>query len=57
MTQYEYDDQDQMESGGMTFDFRGYLFKVLNLWKLVLLCIGVALIIAYLINVRKSTYL
>jgi len=45
---------DQSESGRVSFDFRGYLFKVLNLWKLVMLCIGTALLIAYFINVRKQ---
>ena len=47
-------DIDYSEPRGSTFDFKGYLFKALNLWKLVLLSIGVALIIAYLINVRKQ---
>ena len=41
------------ESQNITFDFRGFLFKALNLWKMVLLCIGSALIIAYFINIRK----
>ena len=54
MAEYEYEDIDQGESGSINFDFRGYLFKVLNLWKFVLACIGVALIIAYFINVRKQ---
>src|SRR5690606_25471225 len=54
MAAYEYEDIDQGESGSINFDFRGYLFKVLNLWKFVLACIGVALIIAYFINVRKQ---
>ena len=50
----EFDDIEQEEIRGMTFDFRGFLFKALNLWKLVLLSIGGALIIAYFINVRKQ---
>ena len=45
---------DTEETGRVSFDFRGYLFKVLNLWKFVLLCIGSALLIGYLINVRKQ---
>ncbi|MCB0445721.1 MAG: sugar transporter, partial [Gelidibacter sp.] len=45
---------DYAEPRGMTFDFRGFLFKALNLWKLVFLCIGAALIVAYWINVRKQ---
>ncbi len=47
-------DNDYSEPRGVIFDFRGFLFKALNLWKLVVLSIGVALIIAYLINVRKQ---
>src|SRR5690606_28305179 len=47
-------DIDQHEQRGLTFDFKGFLFKVLNLWKWVFVSIGVALIIAYMINVRKE---
>ena len=54
MSLTDYDEIEHIESGGMTFDFRGFLFKALNLWKLVLLSIGLALIVAYLINVRKQ---
>ncbi|MEM1003333.1 MAG: sugar transporter, partial [Bacteroidota bacterium] len=42
------------QNGRLTFDFRGYLFKVLNNWKLVLLSIATALSIAYFINLRKQ---
>ena len=42
------------EGGVISFDFKGYLFKVLNLWKFVLICIAFSLIVAYLINVRKQ---
>ena len=52
MSNQDYLDTD--ESGRMSFDFRGYLFKVLNLWKFVLLCVGCAMLIAYFINVRKQ---
>jgi uncharacterized protein involved in exopolysaccharide biosynthesis len=45
---------EQGESGHISFDFRGYLFKILNLWKLILLSIGISLLIAYFINVRKQ---
>ena len=47
-------DYEQGDSGNISFDFRGYLFKVINLWKFVLLCIGAAMVIAYFINVRKQ---
>ena len=50
----DYEDLDDIESQSISFDFRGYLFKVLNLWKFVLACIGVAMLIAYFINVRKQ---
>ena len=53
MSDLEYNDNEIQEPSGTTFDFRGYLFKVINLWKFVLVCIGIALIIAYLINIRK----
>ena len=48
------DNIDSHESQRVGFDFKGFLFKALNLWKLVLFCIGIALIIAYFINVRKQ---
>jgi len=45
---------DHLDAQRVSFDFRGFLFKALNLWKLVLLSIGLALIVAYFINVRKQ---
>ncbi|MFT5628794.1 MAG: tyrosine-protein kinase Etk/Wzc, partial [Dokdonia sp.] len=54
MEQDAREDYDHGESGRVSFDFRGYLFKILNLWKFVLLSIGVALLVAYYINVRKQ---
>ena len=50
----DFEDIESLESQRIGFDFKGFLFKALNLWKLVLLCVGVALIIAYFINVRKQ---
>ncbi|MEO8773225.1 MAG: hypothetical protein ABI371_02740 [Gelidibacter sp.] len=47
-------DLDYLEPRGTYFDFRGYLFKALNLWKFVLLSVAFALFVAYLINVRKQ---
>ena len=47
-------DNESHEPRGITFDFKGFLFKVLNLWKVVFVCVGLALIIAYFINVRKQ---
>jgi uncharacterized protein involved in exopolysaccharide biosynthesis len=49
------EDYDHGESGRVSFDFRGYLFKILNLWKFILLSIGIALGVAYYINVRKQS--
>ena len=46
MSELEYKDNDHSEPRGSTFDFKGYLFKVLNWWKFVLICIGIALVIA-----------
>ena len=48
-------DLDYSEPRGTYFDFRGYLFKALNLWKFVLLSVAFALIVAYLVNVRKES--
>lgn len=50
----DFEDTDLNNSQGIGFDFKGFLFKALNLWKLILLCVGVALVIAYFINVRKQ---
>src|SRR5210317_1920801 len=54
MAYNEFQDIEPSESKGMVFDFKGFLFKALNLWKLVVLSIGVALMVAYLINIRKE---
>ena len=53
MTQYN-DDIEESDSGRIGFDFRGFLFKVLNLWKFMVVCIGIGLIVAYLINLRQQ---
>lgn len=50
----DFEDIDSYESQRVGFDFKGFLFKVLNLWKLVFFCIGIALIIAHFINIRKQ---
>ena len=54
MEYLDHDELEKLESGRVSFDFKGYLFKAINLWKLVVVCIGFSLIIAYLINVRKQ---
>ncbi len=35
------------------FDFKGFLFKLLNYWPLFLISLAIAFGIAYYINVRK----
>ena len=55
MSYTDYDDFESIENKGMSFDFRGYLFKALHYWKLIFLCIGVAFLVAYLINIRKQS--
>src|SRR5210317_244065 len=35
-----------------TFDFKGYLFKLLSYWPLFIISLAIAFGIAYLINVR-----
>ena len=50
MANNEFDELENLESNRITFDFKGYLFKVLNLWKFVVICMGAALIISCLIS-------
>ncbi|MBT8394682.1 MAG: sugar transporter, partial [Bacteroidia bacterium] len=39
------------------FDFKAFLFRVISYWKLFILCVGIGLVIAYQLNIRKqSTY-
>ncbi|NMH86366.1 exopolysaccharide transport family protein [Flavivirga algicola] len=54
MSQNELEDIEFQESGSLSFDIRGFVFKVLKFWKLIVLCIITGLIIAYSINVRKQ---
>lgn len=47
--------QDEYDIGDMnsSFDFKGFLFKILSHWPLFLISIGIGLGVAYYINVRK----
>jgi hypothetical protein len=36
-----------------TFDFKGFLFKLIRFWPLFLVSLGIAFAIARFINVRK----
>jgi len=53
MNQYEYDigENDPSRVG---FDFKGFLYKILNFWKFIVLSILAALAIAYFVNDRKE---
>lgn len=53
MTELEKDLLDD-ESGRITFDFQGFLFKLLRNWLFIAICVGIAISIAYYINVRKQ---
>ena len=48
------EDIDFKEPSSMSFDIRGFFFKILKFWKLITLFVIVGLIIAYSINVRKQ---
>ncbi|HEU4790656.1 MAG TPA: hypothetical protein VFS71_13300, partial [Flavobacterium sp.] len=37
-----------------SFDFKGFLIKILSYWKWFLLSIVIALMIAYQVNIRKE---
>ena len=54
MAYNDIEDLEKDESSALAFDFKGFLFKVVNLWKLVLLSIGIALCVAYFVNIRKQ---
>lgn len=47
------DEEFDISDLSSTFDFKGFLFKVLSYWKLFLISIAIGLGIAYYINVRK----
>ena len=47
------EDDIQMGEIQTNFDFKGFLFKLLSYWPFFLFCLGVAISIAYYINVRK----
>ena len=40
--------------GHSTFDFKGFIFKVLSYWKLFVICILLGCLVAYYLNVRKK---
>ncbi|MEP1487160.1 MAG: polysaccharide biosynthesis tyrosine autokinase [Algibacter sp.] len=53
MSEFEFD-HDGYESGSMTFDFKGFLFKLISNWILIIVSLGIAFFIAYFVNDRKQ---
>lgn len=46
-------EDDHISDVGSTFDFKGFILKVISYWKLILLSVGISLAVAYYNNVRK----
>ena len=46
-------EDDHISDIGSTFDFKGFILKVISYWKLILLSVGISLAVAYYNNVRK----
>ena len=46
--------QEHIDFERSSFDFRGFLFNAINLWKYVVLFIVMALLVAYFINLRQQ---
>ena len=46
-------EDDHISDVGSTFDFKGFILKVISYWKLILLSIGISFAVAYYNNVRK----
>ena len=46
-------EDDHISDVGSTFDFKGFVLKVISYWKLILLSIAISLAVAYYNNVRK----
>ena len=53
MTEFEQDLFDDSR-GRLTFDFQGFLYKLLRNWLFIVISVGIALGIAYYNNVRKQ---
>ena len=54
MTNLDQDIEFDDAGGRLTFDFRGFLFKILQNWILIAISIAIALGVAHYINVRKQ---
>ncbi|MFV9484343.1 polysaccharide biosynthesis tyrosine autokinase, partial [Christiangramia sp. ASW11-125] len=46
-------EDDHISDVGSTFDFKGFILKIISYWKLILLSIGISFAVAYYNNVRK----
>ena len=46
-------EDDHISDVGSTFDFKGFMLKIVSYWKLILLSVSVSLAVAYYNNVRK----
>ncbi len=46
--------QEHIDSERSSFDFRGFLFNAINLWKYIVLFIAISLLVAYFINLRQQ---
>jgi len=46
-------EDDHISDVGSTFDFKGFILKVLSYWQLILVSVGISLAVAYYNNVRK----
>src|SRR5690606_30442310 len=46
-------EDDHISDVGSTFDFKGFVLKVISYWQLILISVGISLAVAYYNNVRK----
>jgi len=46
-------EDDHISDVGSTFDFKGFILKVISYWQLILISIGISMAVAYYNNVRK----
>src|SRR5690606_13180856 len=46
-------EDDHISDVGSTFDFKGFILKVISYWQLILISVGISLAVAYYNNVRK----
>ena len=49
-------EDDHISDVGSTFDFKGFVLKVISYWQLILISVGISLAVAYYNNVRKLPF-